>query len=184
MRSSLSGHPGLVSLRYMPEHDMRVRLLDARMPSIEVDVDMINLATGGGEIVEALVLVRKVFDGQHVDRADEPSVPVISEEWTGRQCLGINIKLPESRQEIGQRHKVAHLLVGTCWWRLLNLVGGDGRHGKCSGESDGGKAGIMRSSMGELMTRVTQRIGWNANPEGSTVLQIMHSDHTGPGRRS
>ena len=131
----------LVGLRNVPQDDMRMGLLDPRMAGVEVDVHMIDLAAGRGEIVEALVLVGEVLDGQHVDRADEPPLAVVGQERAGRQGLGIDIELAEPRQEVGQLHELAHLLVGARGRSLLDLVGGAGRHGKGDGDSNGSKAG-------------------------------------------
>ena len=60
--ASLRGHPRLVGLRHMPQHHMRMGLLDAGMPGVEIDIDVVDLAAGSGEIVEALVLVGEILD--------------------------------------------------------------------------------------------------------------------------
>jgi hypothetical protein len=115
-----------------------MRLLDTRVASVEIDVHVVDLAAGGCEIVEALVLVAEVFHGQHVDGADEPSFAIIGEERTGRQGLRIHIELTESREEVGQLDEFAYLLVGARWRSLLDLVGGEGRQAEGGSQSECG----------------------------------------------
>ncbi|MXQ14520.1 hypothetical protein GR328_24325 [Microvirga makkahensis] len=101
---------------------------------------MADLAAGGCEIVEALVLVREILDRKHVDRADGAPVAIAGQERLGRQGFGVGMELTEPRQEVGQLHKIADLLGGAAWRSLLDLIGGRGRHGKCDDGSKGSKA--------------------------------------------
>ncbi len=146
-RASLRRHPRLVGLRDVPQDDMGMGLLDTGVAGVEVDVHMVDLAAGRGEIVEALVLVREVLDGKHVDRADETPVAVIGQERAGRQGLRIDIELAEPRQEVGQLHEFAHLLVGARRRRLLDLVGGQRRQAEGGSQGECGESnshGILR----------------------------------------
>ena len=118
----------------MPQHHVRMGLLDPGMAGVEVDIDMVDLAARRGEIIEALVLVGQVLDREHVDRADECALVVVGEERTGGQGLRVDIELAEPRQEVGQLHEFAHLLVGAARRGFLDLIGGQGRHGEGSGK--------------------------------------------------
>ena len=115
-------HARLVGLRHMPEHDVVVRLLDPGVAGIEVHRDVVDLAAGRGEVVE-LLLSGDVLSRDHVDGADQLAVAVVGQEGAGRERLGINVERAETRQEVGQFHEFADLLVGAAGWGFLDLIG-------------------------------------------------------------
>jgi hypothetical protein len=48
---------GFIGRRDMPQYDVDMRLLDARMAGIVVDIDMVDIPAGRGQILEALVRI-------------------------------------------------------------------------------------------------------------------------------
>ena len=84
----------------MPQHDMDVRFFDARVAGIVVDVDMIDIAAGSCNVLEALVRI-EVLGRQHVDGADQLAIMIVGKERTGRKGGRVDEELAHSGKEIG-----------------------------------------------------------------------------------
>src|SRR5690606_26098779 len=94
-----------------------MRLLDSRMPGVEMHVHMIDTRAGDGETVEFLVGV-EILDGDHVDGADQLAVAVVGEERPCRQRRGVDEELAQTRNEVRELHELAHLLIRSSRWRF------------------------------------------------------------------
>lgn len=96
MDLSLCDDERLLRLRHVPEHDMVVRFRYAGVSGIEVQEDVINIATRRSEIVE-LFLIREILDRDHVNCTDELAIMVLGQKWTSRQRLGVDVKCADAR---------------------------------------------------------------------------------------
>src|SRR5690242_13097292 len=95
-------HLGLDSGRTdQPLHDVIVRLLDAGMPRVVLDVGMVELhaCRDGAERLEILVAV-DILERNHVGNVDELPLMVVAEERPDRQRCRIDVQRSESGQEI------------------------------------------------------------------------------------
>ena len=92
------------------------------MAGIVVDVDMVDIAAGRRQVVEAFVRI-EVLDRQHVDGADQLALVVIGEERAGRQRGRVDEELAHAGQEVGQLDQAADGLEGR-GRRRLGDVGG------------------------------------------------------------
>jgi hypothetical protein len=106
----------------VPEDDVVVRLLHARVAGVVVHVDVVDLRPFGGlEIVERLARL-ELRDRHHVHRAHEFAVAVVGQERAGGQRRGIDVEHADSGQELGQRHQVADLLVALIKARRRRVI--------------------------------------------------------------
>ncbi len=87
----LFSNRGLVGLRHMPEDDVVVRLLDARMAGIVVHGDMIHVAPRCYQAIDFL-LGLEIFHRDHIDRADELAFVVVGEKGPVGQRLGVDVE--------------------------------------------------------------------------------------------